>query len=114
MSGPSRGDRRSSNIPAGLRRAVGPFQGHYHSSGSTFLRLLPFLARPLLAFLAYRACSHHPERQIGYRSPTTTTSPVPPYQGQVPTETQGINSRLSVVNSNGKVKFSGVVGDEQT
>ena len=78
------------------------------TSGSTFMRLLPFLALPLLAFLAYRACSHQPERQIGYRSPTTTTSPAPI------TETQGINSRLSVVNSGGKIKFSGVVGDEQT
>src|SRR5262245_40205636 len=80
------------------------------SSGSTFLRLLPFLALPLLAFLVYRACSPRPE-QVGYRAPVTASpTPTAPAQTQVPE----VNSRLTVVNSNGKIRFSGVVSDEQT
>src|SRR5215813_3493497 len=31
------------------------------TGGSTFLRLLPFLAIPIIAFLIYRACRHEPE-----------------------------------------------------
>src|SRR5262249_10427019 len=75
-----------------------------HTGGSTFLRLLPFLALPLLGFLVYRACRPEPE-QMGYRVPPTAspTAPAP-----------SLNSRLSVINSNGKIKYSGVVPDEQT
>src|SRR5262245_25506447 len=80
------------------------------TGGSTFLRLLPFLALPLLGFLVYRACSHQPE-QIGYRAPVTV-SPTPTTQAQ--TQVPGVNSRLSVVNSGGKITYSGVVTDEQT
>src|SRR5262245_25817737 len=42
------------------------------TGGSTFLRLLPFLALPLLGFLVYRACRPEPE-QVGYRAPITVT-----------------------------------------
>jgi outer membrane protein OmpA-like peptidoglycan-associated protein len=84
------------------------------TGGSTFLRLLPFLALPLLGFLVYRACRPEPE-QIGYRAPVTVTptvtvTPPPGAQVQVPS----LNSRLSVVNSGGRIRFSGVVSDEQT
>jgi OmpA-OmpF porin, OOP family len=80
------------------------------TGGSTFLRLLPFLALPILAFLIYRACRPEPE-QMGYRapapaSPTATVGTQP--------QAQSLNSRLSVINSNGKIKYSGVVPDEQT
>src|SRR5499426_2130794 len=80
------------------------------TGGSTFLRLLPFLALPLLGFLIYRACRPEPE-QMGYRVPPTA-SPTAPVgtQPQAPS----LNSRLSVINSNGKIKYSGVVPDEQT
>jgi len=80
------------------------------TGGSTFLRLLPFLALPLLGFLVYRACSHQPE-QIGYRAPVTV-SPTPTTQAQ--TQVPGVNSRLSIANSGGKMTYSGVVTDEQT
>jgi outer membrane protein OmpA-like peptidoglycan-associated protein/uncharacterized protein YidB (DUF937 family) len=80
------------------------------TSGSTFLRLLPFLALPLLGFLIYRACSHKPE-QVGYQPPVTV-SPTP--TTQVQTQVPSVNSRLSVVNSGGKITYSGVVPDEQT
>ncbi len=85
------------------------------TSGSTFLRLLPFLALPLLGFLAYRACSREPE-QVSYQPPTTAVSPTPygSPQTQVQTQTPGVASRLSIVNSGGKIRFSGVVSDEQT
>ncbi|HEU0176503.1 MAG TPA: YidB family protein [Blastocatellia bacterium] len=82
------------------------------TGGSTFLRLLPFLALPLLAFLVYRACRHEPE-QVGYRAPVTVTPTAPagmPAQPTVP----GRDSRLSVINSAGKIRFSGVVPDDQT
>jgi outer membrane protein OmpA-like peptidoglycan-associated protein len=84
------------------------------TGGSTFLRLLPFLALPLLGFLVYRACRPEPE-QIGYRAPVTVTptatiTPTPGTQVQVP----GLNSRLSIINSGGRVRYSGVVSDEQT
>jgi OOP family OmpA-OmpF porin len=84
------------------------------TGGSTFLRLLPFLALPLLGFLVYRACRPEPE-QIGYRAPVTVTptatvTPSPGTQVQVP----GANSRLSIVNSGGRIRYSGVVPDEQT
>lgn len=80
------------------------------TGGSTFLRLLPFLALPLLGFLAYRACRPEPE-QIGYRapvtvSPTAAVTPAP--------EVARFSPRLSVVNSGGRVRYSGVVSDEQT
>lgn len=79
------------------------------TGGSTFLRLLPFLALPLLAFLVYRACRTEPE-QIGYApvtvTPTATVTPPP--------ETQSLNSRLSLVNSDGRIRYSGAVPDEQT
>lgn len=107
------------------RRPVEPAR-RADTGGSTFLRLLPFLAIALLGFLAYRACRRQPE-QIGYRAPETTTvtptptstvrpsatvtpGATPQIQTQVPT----MNSRLSVVNSGGKIRFSGVVADEQT
>ncbi|HKQ78149.1 MAG TPA: YidB family protein [Blastocatellia bacterium] len=84
------------------------------TSGSTFLRLLPFLALPLLGFLVYRACSHRPE-QVGYRAPAPVTStPIGTPQVQAPTQVPEINSRFSMVNSGGKIRFSGVVSDEQT
>lgn len=84
------------------------------TSGSTFLRLLPFLALPLLGFLVYRACSREPE-QVGYRAPTTVSpTPAATEQAQVQTQVPGIDSRLSIVNSGGKIRFSGVVSDEQT
>src|SRR5215475_13487946 len=84
------------------------------TGGSTFLRLLPFLALPILAFLVYRACRHEPE-QIGYRAPVTVTPTAP--VGTQPTMAPGMagmDSRLSVVNSGGKIKYAGVVPDEQT
>jgi outer membrane protein OmpA-like peptidoglycan-associated protein/uncharacterized protein YidB (DUF937 family) len=80
------------------------------TSGSTFLRLLPFLALPLLGFLVYRACRHEPE-QVGYRAPATA-SPTAPARTQP--QAQGFNSRLSLTNSGGKIKYSGVLPDEQT
>src|SRR5262249_5212792 len=85
------------------------------TSGSTFLRLLPFLALPLLAFLVYRACSRQPE-QVGYRAPAPVVSPSPvaPPERQAQTRVPGMNSQLSLVNTNGKIKYSGVVPDEQT
>ena len=78
------------------------------TGGSTFLRLLPFLALPLLGFLVYRACRPEPE-QMGYRAPTTA-SPT----ATVGTQPQALNSRLSLINSRGKIQYSGVVPDEQT
>jgi len=77
------------------------------TGGSTFLRLLPFLALPLLGFLVYRACRPEPEQMV--YQPPTTASPTAP-AGQV----QGLNSRLYVTNSGGKIQYSGVVPDEQT
>ena len=82
------------------------------TSGSTFLRLLPFLALPILAFLVYRACRHEPE-QIGYRAPVTVT-PTAPAGGRVQPQAPSMESRLSVINSGGKVRYSGVTPDEQT
>jgi OmpA-OmpF porin, OOP family len=76
------------------------------TGGSTFLRLLPFLALPLLGFLVYRACRHEPE-QMAYQPPATA-SPT------APAGAQGLNSRLSLSNSGGKIQYSGVVPDEQT
>jgi outer membrane protein OmpA-like peptidoglycan-associated protein len=74
--------------------------------------LLPFLALPLLGFLVYRACRPEPE-QIGYRAPVTVTPTVTvtPAPG---TQVPSLNSRLSVVNSGGRIRYSGVVPDEQT
>jgi outer membrane protein OmpA-like peptidoglycan-associated protein/uncharacterized protein YidB (DUF937 family) len=81
-----------------------------HTGGSTFLRLLPFLALPLLGFLVYRACRPEPE-QMAYRVPPTASPTAPAgTQPQAPI----LNSRLSVINSNGQIKYSGVVPDEQT
>jgi outer membrane protein OmpA-like peptidoglycan-associated protein len=81
-----------------------------YTGGSTFLRLLPFLALPLLGFLIYRACRPQPE-QMGYRVPPTASPTAPAgTQPQAPS----LNSRLSVINSNGKIKYAGVVPDEQT
>src|SRR5215475_1058472 len=82
------------------------------TGGSTFLRLLPFLALPILAFLIYRACRHEPE-QVTYRAPVTVT-PTAQVGAPVQPAAPGMESRLSVVNSNGKIRFSGVVPDEQT
>jgi outer membrane protein OmpA-like peptidoglycan-associated protein/uncharacterized protein YidB (DUF937 family) len=82
------------------------------AGGSTFLRLLPFLALPILAFLIYRACRPEPE-QIGYRAPVTVTPTAPAGTTATPMAT-GRDSRLSVVNSAGKIRYSGVVPDEQT
>src|SRR5262245_34328571 len=86
------------------------------TGGSTFLRLLPFLALPLLGFLVYRACRPEPE-QVGYRAPVTVTptaTVTPPAGAQVQPQGQALNSRLSVINSGGKIRYSGVVPDEQT
>jgi outer membrane protein OmpA-like peptidoglycan-associated protein len=80
------------------------------TGGSTFLRLLPFLALPLLGFLIYRACRPEPE-QMGYRVPPTA-SPTAPVGTQP--QAQSLNSRLSLINSGGKIQYSGVVPDEQT
>jgi outer membrane protein OmpA-like peptidoglycan-associated protein/uncharacterized protein YidB (DUF937 family) len=81
-----------------------------YTGGSTFLRLLPFLALPLLGFLVYRACRPEPE-QMGYRAPATASPTAPAgTQPQAPS----LNSRLSLINSGGKIKYSGVVPDEQT
>jgi OmpA-OmpF porin, OOP family len=80
------------------------------TGGSTFLRLLPFLALPLLGFLIYRACRPEPE-QMGYRVPPTA-SPMATVGTQP--QAQSLNSRLSLINSAGKVQYSGVVPDEQT
>jgi outer membrane protein OmpA-like peptidoglycan-associated protein/uncharacterized protein YidB (DUF937 family) len=80
------------------------------TGGSTFLRLLPFLALPLLGFLIYRACRPEPE-QMGYRVPPTA-SPTATVGTQP--QAQSLNSRLSLINSGGKVQYSGVVPDEQT
>jgi len=82
------------------------------TSGSTFLRLLPFLALPLLGFLVYRACRPGQE-QIGYRAPATA-SPTAPAGTQVQPQVPSLNSRLSLVNSGGKIRYSGVAPDEQT
>src|SRR5262245_26128264 len=79
-----------------------------YTGGSTFLRLLPFLALPLLGFLVYRACRPEPE-QMGYRAPATPAPTAP-----AGTQPQALNSRLSLINSGGKIKYSGVVPDEQT
>lgn len=86
------------------------------TGGSTFLRLLPFLALPLLGFLVYRACRPEPE-QIGYRAPVTVTptaTVTPTPETHVQTQVPGANSRLTVVNSGGRIRYSGVVSDEQT
>jgi OmpA-OmpF porin, OOP family len=91
------------------------------TGGSTFLRLLPFLALPILAFLIYRACRHEPE-QVAYRAPVTVTptapagavTPTAPAGAPVQPQAQGMNSRLSVDNTAGKIRYSGVVPDEQT
>jgi OOP family OmpA-OmpF porin len=77
------------------------------TGGSTFLRLLPFLALPLLGFLVYRACRPEPEQMV-YQPPATASPTAPAGQAQ------GLNSRLSVINSGGKIQYSGVVPDEQT
>jgi uncharacterized protein YidB (DUF937 family)/heat shock protein HslJ len=76
------------------------------TGGSTFLRLLPFLALPLLGFLVYRACRPEPEQMV-YQPPATASPTAPAGQA-------GLNSRLSVINSGGKIQYSGVVPDEQT
>jgi outer membrane protein OmpA-like peptidoglycan-associated protein/uncharacterized protein YidB (DUF937 family) len=86
------------------------------TGGSTFLRLLPFLALPILAFLVYRACRHEPE-QIGYRAPVTVTPTSQVGTTGTPTTAPGMasmDSRLSVINSGGKIRYTGVVPDEQT
>jgi outer membrane protein OmpA-like peptidoglycan-associated protein/uncharacterized protein YidB (DUF937 family) len=80
------------------------------TGGSTFLRLLPFLALPILAFLLYRACRHEPG-QIAYRAPVTAT---PTARVGATPMAPSAESRLSVVNSNGKIRYTGVVPDEQT
>jgi OmpA-OmpF porin, OOP family len=80
------------------------------TGGSTFLRLLPFLALPILAFLIYRACRPEQEQMV-YRPPATPSPTAP--AGTQP-QAQSLNSRLSVINSNGNIKYSGVVPDEQT
>ena len=80
------------------------------TGGSTFLRLLPFLALPLLGFLVYRACRPEPE-QMAYRPPATASPTAP--AGTQP-QAQVLNSRLSVINSGGRIQYSGVVPDEQT
>jgi len=77
------------------------------TGGSTFLRLLPFLALPILGFLIYRACRPEPEQMV-YQPPATASPTAPAGQAQ------GLNSRLSVTNSGGKIQYSGVVPDEQT
>lgn len=89
--------------------------------GSTFLRLLPFLALPILAFLAYRACRHQPT-QVAYRAPAVRMTPparvgvqqpspaVSPVAPQVAT----LDSKLQLTNTGGKIRYSGVVPDEQT
>lgn len=82
------------------------------TGGSTFLRLLPFLALPILAFLIYRACRPEPE-QIGYRAPVTVTPTAPAGTGVQPMA-PSTDSQLSVINSGGKITYSGVVPDEQT
>jgi outer membrane protein OmpA-like peptidoglycan-associated protein/uncharacterized protein YidB (DUF937 family) len=92
-----------------VRRPGEPVRRDY-GGGSTFLRLLPFLALPLIGFLIYRACRPQPE-QMGYRAPATASPTAP--AGTQPQATS-FNSRLSVINSNGKIKYSGVVPDEQT
>jgi len=84
------------------------------TGGSTFLRLLPFLALPLLGFLAYRACSHEPER-IAIQAPVTVSpTPTATVETRVQTQVPGVNPRLSLVNIGGKIRYSGVVDDEQT
>jgi outer membrane protein OmpA-like peptidoglycan-associated protein/uncharacterized protein YidB (DUF937 family) len=85
------------------------------TGGSTFLRLLPFLALPILAFLVYRACRPEPE-QIGYRAPVavTPTATVTPTGSPAQPMAATTESRLSVVNSDGRIRYSGVVPDEQT
>jgi len=80
------------------------------TGGSTFLRLLPFLALPLLGFLIYRACRPEPEQMV--YQPPATASPTAP-AGTQP-RAPSLNSRLSVINSGGRIKYSGVVPDEQT
>lgn len=82
------------------------------TSGSTFLRLLPFLALPLLGFLVYRACRPEPE-QMGYRAPATA-SPTAPAATEGQPQVTSLNSRLSLVNSGGRIRYTGVVPDEQT
>src|SRR5262245_4863704 len=96
---------------------VRPPVEHAHrerGGGSTFLRILPFLiAIPLIAILAYRACA--PREEVGYRAPATASpTPMAPAEQQAQTQTTGMNSQLSLVNDNGKIKYSGVVPDEQT
>jgi len=85
------------------------------TGGSTFLRLLPFLALPLLGFLAYRACSREPEQITRYDTPVAVSpTPAATVETYVQTQVPGINPRLSLVNSYGKIRYSGVVDDEQT
>jgi OmpA-OmpF porin, OOP family len=93
--------------PAPVRRA--------DTGGSTFLRLLPFLALPILAFLVYRACRQEPE-QIGYRAPVTVspTPTVAPAGSPAQPMAGAMESRLTVVNAGGKIRYTGVVPDEQT
>ena len=84
------------------------------TGGSTFLRLLPFLALPLLGFLAYRACSHEPE-QVAIQPPVAVSpTPTATVETRVQTQVPGINPRLSLINTGGKIRYSGVVDDEQT
>jgi outer membrane protein OmpA-like peptidoglycan-associated protein/uncharacterized protein YidB (DUF937 family) len=82
------------------------------TGGSTFLRLLPFLALPLLAFLAYRACNRGPE-QVS-RNATVAVSPTPTatMEAYIPPQTPTMNSKLSLINTDGKIKYSGVVPNE--
>jgi outer membrane protein OmpA-like peptidoglycan-associated protein len=74
--------------------------------------LLPFLALPLLGFLAYRACNREPE-QVS-RNATVVVSPTPTATTEAynPPQTATMNSRLSLINTDGKIKYSGVVPNE--
>ncbi len=84
------------------------------TGGSTWLKLLPLLLLPLLGFLAYRACREEPE-QVGQRAPVTVSpTPTATAEQQAQTQTAGFNSRLSLVNRGGRIRYSGVVPDEQT
>ncbi len=75
---------------------------------STWLRLLPLLLIPILGLLIYRACEREPEQVGQIAAPPTPTATVEP--GQAPS----MNSRLSLINTNGRISYSGVVPDEQS
>lgn len=74
-------------------------------SGGGLSKLWPILAVALLAVVGYKFCT---------RSHTTDVSTQTPDTAVVQTAEATANPSLSLVNDNGKIKFSGVVANEDT